>query len=411
MNLAVDLHSHSGYAGGVGKIELTDISRTMKLKGISVFGTGDCLYPPRLKELTGLLTEQNQGLYSLQNDKSLFLLQTEIIISTRIQGHKNKIMAHHVVLFPDPKTIVKMQTLFNKWGMKNTIGRPYLVSRNRTELIDQLFTLKNLHRNLEIFPAHIMTPDGVYGGKNNLSSLKEFYGEFLPYIKVIETGLSADPDMLSGIPDLKDLTFISNSDCHSAALNRIGREFTILDVDEISYDQIIKALRCNLVVMTAEFNPREGRYFLTGHHAERPGHKAPVFFFEHDPPDLRCPICGKKMTKGVRSRCFELSESRVKKRKRDFLHLIPLVEVIARALNQKSVRSKKVLQEYYKIIDIFGSEIELWTSDNIGEELEKRVDPNIVSRIVAVKNNKFRFDPPGFDGKYGKLFIGEADGH
>ena len=40
MKLAVDLHSHSGYAGGVGQIELTAVSRTMKLKGIDIFGLG-----------------------------------------------------------------------------------------------------------------------------------------------------------------------------------------------------------------------------------------------------------------------------------------------------------------------------------------------------------------------------------
>ncbi len=51
MKLVVDLHSHSGYAGGVGQIELTTVSRTMKLKGIDVFGTGDCIFPPRTEEL------------------------------------------------------------------------------------------------------------------------------------------------------------------------------------------------------------------------------------------------------------------------------------------------------------------------------------------------------------------------
>jgi len=36
-----------------------------------------------------------------------------------------------------------------------------------------------------------MTPDGIYGSKNNLSELTEFYGNFLPNIHAIETGLSA----------------------------------------------------------------------------------------------------------------------------------------------------------------------------------------------------------------------------
>ena len=51
MQLCVDLHSHSGYAGGVGDIQLNDIVNTMSYKGIDVFGTGDCLYPKRTHEL------------------------------------------------------------------------------------------------------------------------------------------------------------------------------------------------------------------------------------------------------------------------------------------------------------------------------------------------------------------------
>ena len=44
MHLSVDLHSHSGHAGGVGNIRLEDIARAMRKKGIDVFGTGDCLH-------------------------------------------------------------------------------------------------------------------------------------------------------------------------------------------------------------------------------------------------------------------------------------------------------------------------------------------------------------------------------
>ena len=272
MKLAVDLHSHSGYAGGVGQIELNSVSATMKLKGIDVFGTGDCLFPRRTKELKEQLTETGEGLFSLPNDPSKFLLQTEVIFTVSLTGYKNKIIAHHVILFPDFESIAKADKLMKKWKMKNTIGRPFITCEIRKQLEERLFCLKNIHPNLEIIPAHVMTPDGIYGSKNNLSELSEFYGDFLPNIRVIETGLSADPQMLEKIPDLSQLTMISNSDCHSAALNRIGREFTILETDNVSYKSIIDSLRQNKVVLTAEFNPAEGRYYNTGHRANRTGH-------------------------------------------------------------------------------------------------------------------------------------------
>ncbi|MBT4332794.1 MAG: hypothetical protein HOD64_05900, partial [Candidatus Cloacimonetes bacterium] len=188
MKLAVDLHSHSGYAGGVGQIELSAVSKTMKLKGIDVFGTGDCIFPPRTEELKLELKEVESGLFALPNDKSKFLLQTEVIFSTKLAHKRNKTIAHHIILFPDFDSIYKMHNLMKKWGMKNTIGRPFITSDSQDELENQLFEISNIHPLIEIIPAHVMTPDGIFGSKNDLNELIEFYGEFLPKIKAIETG-------------------------------------------------------------------------------------------------------------------------------------------------------------------------------------------------------------------------------
>ena len=403
MRLAVDLHSHSGYAGGVGQIELPAVSRTMKLKGIDVFGTGDCLFPPRTEELKQELSEVAEGLFSLPNDSSKFLLQTEVILSTKLMHKKNKTIAHHLILFPDFNSIYKMQKLMKKWGMKNTIGRPFITSRSQKELEEQLFELQNIDSLIEIIPAHIMTPDGIYGSKNNLDELVEFYGKFLPNIRCIETGLSADPQMLNSIPDLAKLTFISNSDCHSAALNRIGREFTILDVEKTDYPSIINSLRGNQVIMTAEFNPAEGRYFLTGHRSDRKHHEHPVIFTDKIPIDLICPVCRKKMNLGVQQRCRDLQKSTVEPLSRKFMHLIPLVEVIATSLGIKSTTSPKVIQIYESITSLFPSEIALWKSDEIENILNGKIPDRILKKITTVQNDEFAFDPPGYDGVYGKL--------
>jgi uncharacterized protein (TIGR00375 family) len=407
MQLAVDLHSHSGYAGGVGQIELSAVSRTMKLKGIDVFGTGDCLFPPRTEELKQELSESADGFFSLPNDSSRFLLQTEVILSTKLAYKKKKTIAHHLILFPNFETIYKLQELMKKWGMKNTIGRPFITSDSQIELEDQLFKIQNIDPLIEIIPAHIMTPDGVYGSKNNLDELVEFYGKFLSNIGCIETGLSADPQMLSTIPDLAKLTFISNSDCHSAALNRIGREFTILNLETTDYPSIINSLRENQVIMTAEFNPAEGRYFLTGHRSDRKHHEHPVIFTDKIPKDLICPVCGKKMNLGVQQRCQDLQKNAIKSLPRKFMHLIPLVEVIAASLGMKSIASKKVVQIYEIVTSLFPSEIALWHSDEIENKLSGKISDVVIKKIIAVQNDKFAFDPPGYDGVYGKLVFRE----
>ncbi|MCD4797178.1 MAG: endonuclease Q family protein [Candidatus Cloacimonetes bacterium] len=406
MQIAVDLHSHSGYAGGVGQIELSDVSRAMKLKGIDVFGTGDCLFPPRTEELRKQLSEVSSGLFSLSHDPSKFLLQTEVIFSTKLAHKKNKTIAHHLIFFPDYISIYKMQKLMKKWGMKNTIGRPFITSTEQPEMEEQLFEIRNIHPLIEVVPAHVMTPDGIFGSKNDLDELIEFYGSFLPNIRIIETGLSADPAMLKKIPDLKKLTFISNSDCHSSALNRIGREFTMINVEDADYPNIIDSLRKNKVSLTAEFNPAEGRYFLTGHRAERKDHTQNVFFKEDIPADLICPECGRKMFLGVHQRCKQLQDINCKPIPRKFMHLVPLVEVIAASMDMKSVTSKKVIQTFETIMNIFPSEIALWRSDRLEVLLDKCIPPKTINRILAVQSGDFIFDPPGFDGIYGKLKIG-----
>jgi len=407
MKIAVDLHSHSGYAGGVGQIELTDVASTMKRKGIDVFGTGDALLPQRTEELKHLLTEREPGLFSLGEDSSRFLLQTEVILSTRVDGYKNKIVAHHVILFPGFSSIEKMQKLMTKWEMKNTIGRPFIVTNSQADLEAKLFEIQAIDPRLEVIPAHVMTPDGILGSKNNLKTLKQFYGDFISNIRIVETGLSADPEMLSTIPDLAKLTYISNSDCHSAALNRIGREFTMIDCDEISYEGIINSLRRNRVDFTAEFNPAEGRYFQTGHRANRQNHDCEIIFQTDIPEDLLCPICGKKMNLGVLQRCQQLQDETITPLKRGYKHLIPLVEVLAHALKLKSITSKKVVNFYDAVMDVFPSEIALWQSRDAEKKLDGVIPESIIQEILAVQKGEFTFDPTGYDGNYGVLKIGK----
>lgn len=405
MKLTVDLHSHSGYSGGVGQLKVTDIYNAMNLKGIDVFGTGDCLHPKQLEMLKKTFNKNENGLFLYKNGR-YFLLQTEVIFTVKLNGYKNKTLAHHLILFPDFKSIDAFVSLMNKWGMKNTIGRPFIVSENQTQLEDRLFEIQNIHPLIEIIPAHVMTPEGILGSRNNLASIQEFYGEFTNNIRVIETGLSADPKMLEKIPDFAELTYISNSDCHSAAYNRIGREFTVLDVEEKSYKGIIEAIRANKVALTAEFNPKEGRFFATGHRANRQGHSNECFIGKTE--GLICPICNKKMNMGVEDRTKALSNNNIKPLNRKFLHLIPLIEVVAYAYGVKSVTSKKVVKTYFDICNKIGNETKLWIEEEkqIKESLDSiGIDEKVIKHIISVKNNNFSFNPAGYDGEYGKLKI------
>ena len=53
MNIVVDLHSHSPYAGASGKTDFNKLRYVMEIKGIDVYGSGDILLEKWENELDG----------------------------------------------------------------------------------------------------------------------------------------------------------------------------------------------------------------------------------------------------------------------------------------------------------------------------------------------------------------------
>lgn len=416
MELTLDLHSHSGYSGGVGKINLEKIEQAMVYKGLDVFGTGDCLHPLWYQQLVETLEEKHPGLYGLKKSKKnkYFLLQTEVIFSYPL-GNKRKSF-HLLLLLPHFSIIPKIQTLLENWSVKNSIGRPFIVCVSQKQLVERLMALQELDEWIEIIPAHILTPDGVLGSENPIDSLEEVFGDFTPSIRIIETGLSADPLVLSLIPELDHRVFISNSDTHSADLKRIGREFTRIKTQNIDYQSIINALRKNHIIYTGEFSVTEGRYFLTGHRQGKKGHEQKgIFFFPHQTPENKlCPECGKILTIGVLERAIDLAQKQGRKidfsqNKRPFITLAPLIEVLAFSL-QKGENSKIVQNYYFTIVEKIAPETLFWQMEY--SEIEKnlllhKIDDPAIRGILEVKKGNFCYEPLGFDGQYGQLVIGK----
>ena len=421
MHISVDLHSHSGHAGGVGEIRLDAVASAMRRKGIDVFGTGDCLQPAWRRELAIILVEEECGLFRLRDgdDSARFILQTEIIITASVPGRRGRNAPHVVVLFPSFSAADAAAKLLEKWNSKLGIGRPFLKCASSKEVAERIGAILEIDDAIEIIPAHVMTPQGIYGCEPHLDSMREFFSDAADSLHAVETGLSADPTLLAMIPELDSFALISNSDCHSDASHRLGREFTTLDASERSYRAIISAIRSRRIVRTAEFNPAEGRYFLTGHRGDKAGHSgvACVFSPEFTPQDKVCPICGKRLTIGVLERALELSRAQgggreigsVKSRQ-EFIHTVPLSEICAYNFGVGNPESKKVLALYEKIVDAFGTEVAFWEADaaEIKRKLYGVVPEKHLANILEVKRGNFTFEPLGFDGLYGKLVIGRT---
>ncbi|MHA1786374.1 MAG: endonuclease Q family protein [Candidatus Helarchaeota archaeon] len=417
----VDLHYHSGASGGVGKINLEDFYEIGPKKGINVIGTGDSLHEGWLTQLKERLTEINKdnGLFRLSNGKEVsFLLQTEVIFTCSLgKGRKS---VHIILLFPSFDAINKTIKLFEKWNVKNTIGRPFVKCKDNQEVGDRLNKFLEINEYNEFIPAHIMTPSGVFGSQNPINFLEEFFSGAVDNINCVETGLSADPLILGMIPELDNIGLISNSDAHSIQLNRLGREFTTFDVKELSYYEIIDKIRRKKISRTAEFHPTEGKFFLSGHRAGKKGHgnNYCVFSPQYTPKNGRCPICGKPLTIGVLERAFQLTKAQdgnreygyLPKKTQSFVHMVPLIEMLAVGyLKTKSIKSKKVRKLYDDIIQLIGNECELWfkNDEEIKSNLEGNIEQDVVDLILKVKNGKFHFNPLGYDGAYGTLVIGK----
>jgi len=404
MIVSVDLHSHSGYSGGVGQISLDNVANAMTAKGIDVYGTGDCLHKKWKETLKRL--PFSEGLLDYNGKK--LLLQTELIFTAAVgEGRKS---VHTVFLFPSFDAVEKTVAYLEKIKVKNTIGRPFVKCANAEDVGGKLNAILDLG-DIEAIPAHVLTPDGVYGSKNPINFLSDFYGDASRRLSVVETGLSADPNILSLIPELDKLSLVSNSDGHSPALNRLGREFTNLNVSSLNYGSIIGALRGKKVAGTAEFSPSEGRYFLTGHRAGKAGHgkRYCVYSPKLVPQDNLCQICHKKLTVGVLQRAYEVGKAQGEERslgspRQPFVSTVPLIELIAYTLGS-TVSSKKAVARYNEIISQVGRETRLWFMTD--GEISGLSLGELGGNIIKVKTGDFSFDPPGYDGVYGTLSVGK----
>ncbi|MCQ2603469.1 MAG: endonuclease Q family protein [Spirochaetia bacterium] len=399
MKIIVDLHSHSPYAGASGKSDFQRLSYVMQVKGIDVYGSGDILLEKWEDELNGAFRFDPSRSFWVIRDGQYLIPQTEIIVTLPYEYDISKRKLFHVVIiFAELESVRTVRKMMLARGSKLGIGRPFVKFDSCLEMQEFFAEMKKL-ADVVIVPAHVVTPDGILGGKNPVDSISEIWGQQTELVDALESGLSADPDMLSGIAGSLGIPVISSSDAHSAAFNRLGREFTLLDIEECSASGVLAGIRDRKVLKTAEFPPFEGRYYLTGHRGDRPGHDGEDVFFIDDPPEI-CPVCGKHFVEGVRQRIRRISPAGNFKRQ-DFVYQIPLIEIIAESLGC-GCGSGKAVRLYEKITGQIGRESNIWFDDGL---LGIRDVPDeVLEGIIAVKENRFRIKY-GFDGQYGQILL------
>ena len=406
---AADLHIHSRYAYACSKnLTLENLASTAKTKGIDLLASGDFTHPAWLRQLRDGLTEVDEGTFEFEGVR--FVLGTEVSCVYRQGGRSRRL--HLLVYLSSFEAVGRFNAELAQRGAKlEGDGRP-TVSLSAQDLTALALDVDPM---AVVVPAHIWTPwYGVLGSVSGFDSLEECFGAMAPMVRAVETGLSSDPAMNWGVPELRNRAIVSFSDAHS--LPNLGRELTIF-LGKPTYRDFREAIEGNGVSYTIEFFPEEGKYHYNGH--RNCGVRQSPEETEAQ-QDSRCPACGRPMTLGVLHRVRSLSPSSsdgggalsqaqgVKGSgfgRAPFLRLVPLEELLSGSL-QVGRRSKKVQAVYSQLCAELGSEIEvLARSDE--DDIRAVAGERVAQAVLKARAGDVTVEP-GFDGQYGTVRVRDS---
>jgi PHP family Zn ribbon phosphoesterase len=121
-----------------------------------------------------------------------------------------------------------------------------------------------------------------------------------------------------------------------------------------------------------------------------------------------CPVCRRKLTKGVEQRVEELADRPVYFEPENairFKRLLPLSEIIATVLGSDSPSTQKVWGIYNSLVERFGNEYNVLIDAPL-DALSAVADREVAEAIVKVREGKVKVIP-GYDGVYGRLDLSE----
>jgi len=383
-------------------MDLKEIARFAKIKGLNLVGSGDFTHPKWFEQIKNvLIPDPGTDLFRISEnteDSVHFMLTTEVCTIFTFENSVKKI--HHVIFAPNLEVVAQINEVLKNFGNLDSDGRPIL-KMSAPELVEKIMAISN--KNM-IFPAHIWTPwFSVFGAFSGFNKIKDCYQDMTKHIYALETGLSSDPPMNWRLSGLDKFTLLSNSDCHSFWPWRIGREANVFDLERLMYGDVIDAIKnkeSQRLKFTIETDPGYGKYHWTGHR------KCNISLSTEQAERFNsiCPVCRKKLTKGVEQRVNELADRPINYKPSNtpgFLRLLPLSDIITSVINAGSPSTQAVWKIYNSLVNSFENEYSVMI-DIPEVDLQKVVDSKIVSAILKVRTGNFRV-VPGFDGVYGEL--------
>tara|TARA_Y100000310_G_C20648924_1_gene798267 strand:+ start:223 stop:1473 length:1251 start_codon:yes stop_codon:yes gene_type:complete len=404
--IIADLQVHSRHSRATSKnLSINNLEKWGKIKGLNLIGTGDFQHPLHRKEIDEELVEDDRGILwpknsSREGDCVAFLWQTEISLMFSQEGKRRAV--HLLVFAPNKEIADKITSYLGSKGRLDYDGRPIFGISCRDFTRD----LKEIDDKIEIIPAHCMTPwFGLFGSKSGFDSLKECFQDQVDKIYSVESGISADPAMLWRFDEIAQgkVNIVSFSDAHSFWPWRIGREATIFEIPELSYDNIINAIRTGKGLKgTIETPPTYGKYHYDGHRN---------CGFSSSPKETKdingiCPVCKNPLVIGVDYRVEEIAknpEGFKPKNAKHYYSLIPLHELISFAIGSP-LNSKKTWAIYDSLINHFENEFKILMDVDEEELMKQKFDERLIELIFLNRKGKLNIKP-GFDGEYGKIIM------
>lgn len=356
----------------------------LERKGIDILGIVDCGSPRVGYDIDDLLARGEME--ELEEGGLRYKGKTVILLGSEVEtGEEKGCSAHLLVYFSHWHQMKEYTKVMAEKYIKNVNISTQKAYLNMSQLMDLVDSLGGV-----VIPAHAFTPHkGIYG--NCVPRLADILTSAqIASIPAIELGLSADTRLADQISEVKNMTFLTNSDAHS--LPKIGREYNVLELEAANFQEVLKAWRGEegrKVIANYGLDPRLGKYhrtFCLNCSAIAQG----------QPPQYQCAECGsRQVVPGVLDRIKEIAdqpEGIHPSHRPPYHYQIPLEFVPG--------VGKKTLD---KLIASFGSEMAV-LHEASPEDLFKVVGEKIGQHIVLAREGNLELQVGG-GGHYGKVLV------
>ena len=390
-----DLHVHIGRSESGKPIKIT-AARSLNFaniakecaerKGINVVGIIDCASPYVIEDIENFL--KTGEAYELEDggiiykDKVCIILGSEVETSEKGRSGKSG-AAHNLCYFPHLSDIKGFSKELST-HLKNIT-----LSTQRTDLSGyDLIDIVERYNGI-LVPAHIFTPYKSYYG-NCTDRLEYVFKEKFDKIFAVELGLSSDTFLADEISELETRTFVTNSDAHS--LPKIAREYNKMQVEDISYKEVVKALKNEdgrKILANYGLDPKLGKYHRTYCDDCQKS-------IETKTPVETCPYCGgKNVTFGVFDRIELIKDKKETKspaNRPPYIYQIPLGFIPG--VGGKTIK---------KLLDTFDTEMNILHKLS-KDDIEAIVGEKVANNIENAKNGNCEVHSGG-GGNYGKVSV------